>query len=53
VRAQEFVRQIAVAVFDVDEIKTCLVGREGGTLKVFNDLPDVSIPKQGIVVLNA
>jgi hypothetical protein len=43
VRTQEFVRKIAVAMFDVDEIKTCLAGHDGGAMKVCDDLSEISI----------
>ena len=48
-RAQKFMAQISVTVFDIDEIESQLVGHRSRSVKGHDDAADLSIGKQGII----
>jgi hypothetical protein len=53
VRTQELVPEIAVAVFNIHEIETRLMGHSSRAMEVLNDLPDFSVCKQRVIVSDA
>ena len=49
VSAQKFMTQVAVAMFNVHEIKTHLPGHERGPMEVLDDRLDFAVSEQGII----
>src|SRR6266513_2051601 len=52
VSAQEFMSEIAMTVFDIHKIETRLMGHLSRALKALNDLPDLTVRKYRIVIVD-